>query len=88
MQCRCETEPGVIVPGVLVRAHRDPSPLLEPVEAPLHDIASPVAAAPVRDLIRSLRDRGRDAMPAQPAPVRLPGVALVRLFTIEGVDGA
>lgn len=91
MQCRGEAEPGVIVPGVLVRAHRDPSPLLEPVEAPLYDVASPVAlalvftevdrsswaAAPVRDLIGPLGDRGRDAMPAQPGPVRLRGVALV-----------
>ena len=91
MQCRCEAEPGVIVPGVLVRTHRDPSPLFEPVEAPLHDIASPVAlalvftevdrparaSAPVRDLIGPLGDRGRDAMPAQPGPVRLRGVALV-----------
>ena len=45
MQCRCEAESGVIVPGVLVRTHRDPSPLFEPVEAPLHDIAAPIALA-------------------------------------------
>lgn len=45
MQCRGEAEPGVIAPGVLVRAHRDSSPLFEPVEAPLHDIAAPIALA-------------------------------------------
>ena len=93
VQCRCEAESGVIVPGVLVRTHRDPSPLFEPVEAPLHDVASPVALAlvfpevdgparafaPVRDLVSPLRDRGRDAMPAQPGPVRLRGAALVHV---------
>ena len=99
---RCgEAEPGVIVPGVLVRAHRDPSPLLEPVEAPLHDIAAPVAlalvfgevdrparaSAPVRDLIGPLGDRGRDAMPAQPSPVRLRGVAPVRDQPLRACPG-
>ncbi|EFD51056.1 hypothetical protein HMPREF0569_0868 [Micrococcus luteus SK58] len=32
----------------------------------------------MRDLIGPLGDRGRDAMPAQPSPLRLRGVARVR----------
>ena len=101
MQCRGEAGPGVIAPGVLVRAHRDSSPLFEPVEASLHDIAAPIAlalvstevdrsswaAAPVRDLIGPLGDRGRDAMPAQPSPVRLRGVALVRDQPLRACPG-
>lgn len=40
-----EAEAGVVVAGCLVRAHRDPAPLLELVEAVLHDVSTAVAHA-------------------------------------------
>jgi hypothetical protein len=43
MEGRSEAEAGVVVASGLVRPHRDPAPLLELVEAPLDDVAAPVA---------------------------------------------
>ena len=91
-QRRGEADGGPIVAGELVGAHRDSAPLLESVEATLHDVAALVSPllliaevdrsarflAAVRDLIVTFRDRCRDPPIAQPGPVRLRWIPLVR----------
>lgn len=81
----------------LVRAHRDPAPLLELVEAALDDVAaavtssllltevdrSPAALAAVSDLIVALRNRRGDPALAQPRAVRFGRVALVREYPVR-----
>jgi hypothetical protein len=82
-QRRGEADRGTVVARELVSAHRDPTPLLEPVEAPFDDIASFVADSllvaeidgsarllpAVGDLVVALGDRRGDPALTQPARV-------------------
>ncbi len=96
-----ETDRGAVVAGEFVGAHRDPAPLLEPVEAPLNHVATLVASLllvaevdrptwplpAVRDLVVTLRDGRSDPAAAKPGAVRLRRVALVGKYPVRAGSG-
>ena len=77
-----------VVGGALLEQGGDAAPLLEPVDAPLHDVAAAVGLAvegglaarrarPPRPLVVALRDDVRDAPPPQRLPAPFVAVPLV-----------